>query len=50
MKRMISLEAVLGTALLDYLDAKRSYRASQLSSRQALAAYLLALEQIRQAV
>ena len=36
--------------LLDYLDAERSYRATQLAYRQALAAYMLALEQLRQAV
>jgi cobalt-zinc-cadmium efflux system outer membrane protein len=38
------------TALLDFLDAERTYRATQLAYRQALAAYLLALEQLRQAV
>jgi outer membrane protein, heavy metal efflux system len=37
-------------SLLDYLDAERSYRATQLAYRQALAAYLLALEQLREAV
>ena len=37
-------------SLLDYLDAERSYRATQLAYRQALAAYLLALEQVREAV
>ena len=37
-------------SLLDFLDAERSYRATQLSYRQALASYLLALEQLRQAV
>jgi cobalt-zinc-cadmium efflux system outer membrane protein len=37
-------------SLLDFLDAERSYRATQLAYRQALAAYLLALEQLRQAV
>jgi len=37
-------------SLLDYLDAERSYRATQLAYRQSLAAYLLALEQLRQAV
>jgi cobalt-zinc-cadmium efflux system outer membrane protein len=36
--------------LLDFLDAERSYRATQLAYRQALAAYLTAIEQIRQAV
>ena len=35
--------------LLDFLDAERSYRATQLGYRQALASYLLALEQLRQA-
>lgn len=38
------------TSLLDFLDAERSYRATQLAYRQALASYLLALEQLRQAV
>jgi cobalt-zinc-cadmium efflux system outer membrane protein len=37
-------------SLLDFLDAERSYRATQLAYRQALAAYLLAIEQLRQAV
>jgi cobalt-zinc-cadmium efflux system outer membrane protein len=37
-------------SLLDFLDAERSYRAIQLAYRQALASYLLALEQLRQAV
>jgi cobalt-zinc-cadmium efflux system outer membrane protein len=37
-------------SLLDFLDAERSYRATQLSYRQALASYLLALEQLREAV
>ena len=37
-------------ALLDFLDAERSYRSTQLAYRQAVAAYLLALEQLRQAV
>jgi outer membrane protein, heavy metal efflux system len=36
--------------LLDFLDAERSYRATQLAYRQALASYLLALEQLREAV
>jgi len=36
--------------LLDFLDAERNYRATQLAYRQALASYLLALEQMRQAV
>ncbi len=37
-------------SLLDFLDAERSYRATQLGYRQALASYLLAVEQLRQAV
>lgn len=37
-------------SLLDFLDAERSYRAVQLGYRQALAAYLLAVEQLREAV
>jgi cobalt-zinc-cadmium efflux system outer membrane protein len=37
-------------SLLDFLDAERSYRATQLGYRQALASYLLALEQLREAV
>lgn len=37
-------------SLLDFLDAERSDRATQLGYRQALAAYLLALEQLREAV
>ena len=36
-------------ALLDYLDAERSYRATQLAYRQALAAYMVSLEQLKQA-
>ena len=36
--------------LLDFLDAERSYRATQLAYRQALAAYMTSLEQLRQAV
>jgi cobalt-zinc-cadmium efflux system outer membrane protein len=36
--------------LLDFLDAERSYRATQLSYRQSLASYLLSLEQLREAV
>jgi cobalt-zinc-cadmium efflux system outer membrane protein len=36
-------------SLLDFLDAERSYRATQLAYRQAVASYLLALEQLRQA-
>lgn len=36
-------------SLLDFLDAERNYRATQLAYRQSLASYLLALEQLRQA-
>jgi len=39
-----------GLALLDFLDAERSYRATQLGYRQTLESYLLALEQLREAV
>jgi cobalt-zinc-cadmium efflux system outer membrane protein len=38
------------TSLLDFLDAERSYRSTQLGYRQAVATYLTALEQLRQAV
>jgi outer membrane protein, heavy metal efflux system len=38
------------TSLLDFLDAERTYRSTQLSYRQALASYRAALEQLRQAV
>jgi cobalt-zinc-cadmium efflux system outer membrane protein len=38
------------TSLLDFLDAERSYRATQLGYRQSLASYLLAREQLREAV
>ncbi len=37
-------------SLIDFLDAERSYRSTQLSYRQALASYMTALEQLRQAV
>jgi len=37
-------------SLLDYLDAERSYRSTQLAYRQSLASYLTALEQLREAV
>lgn len=37
-------------SLLDYLDAERSYRATQYGYRQALANYMLSLEQVREAV
>jgi outer membrane protein, heavy metal efflux system len=39
-----------GASLLDYLDAERSYRATELGYRQALASYMLGIEQLRQAV
>ena len=39
-----------GVSLLDFLDAERNYRATQLAYRQVLASYLLALEQLKQAV
>jgi cobalt-zinc-cadmium efflux system outer membrane protein len=38
------------TSLLDYLDAERSYRSTELAYRQSLAAYLTAVEQLREAV
>jgi outer membrane protein, heavy metal efflux system len=37
-------------SLLDFLDAERSYRSTELAYRQALANYMLALEQLRNAV
>ncbi len=37
-------------SLLDFLDAERSYRATQLAYRQALAGYMTALEQLKEAV
>ncbi len=37
-------------SLLDYLDAERSYRSVQLAYRQALASYVTALEQLKEAV
>lgn len=37
-------------SLLDFLDAERSYRATQLAYRQALASLLLAVEQLHEAV
>jgi len=37
-------------SLLDFLDAERSDRATQLGYRQALASYLLAMEQLREAI
>lgn len=39
-----------GIALLDFLDAERTYRAAELGYRQALGSYLLAVEQLREAV
>jgi cobalt-zinc-cadmium efflux system outer membrane protein len=38
------------TPLLDFLDAERSYRATQLAYRQAIGSYLQSLEQLREAV
>src|ERR1700688_647144 len=37
-------------SLLDFLDAERSYRTVQLAYRQALASYVTALEQLKEAV
>lgn len=37
-------------SLLDFLDAERTYRSNQLAYRQALASYMTALEQMREAV
>jgi len=37
-------------SLLDFLDAERSNRATQLAYRQALASYLTAIEQLKEAV
>jgi outer membrane protein, heavy metal efflux system len=37
-------------SLLDFLDAERTYRSNQLAYRQSLANYMLAIEQLRQAV
>jgi outer membrane protein, heavy metal efflux system len=37
-------------SLLDFLDAERSFRSTQLGYRQSLASYLLSLEQLREAV
>jgi outer membrane protein, heavy metal efflux system len=39
-----------GASLLDWLNAERNYRATELAYRQALAFYLTALEQLREAV
>jgi outer membrane protein, heavy metal efflux system len=37
-------------SLLDLLDAERSYRSAQLAYRQAMAAHMLSMEQLRRAV
>lgn len=37
-------------SLLDFLDAERSYRSTELAYRQSLAGYMISLEQLRQAV
>jgi len=37
-------------SLLDFLDAERSYRATQLAYRQALGAYMVAVEQLKETV
>ena len=37
-------------SLLDFLDAERSYRSTQLAYRQALASFMLAVEQLREVV
>jgi outer membrane protein, heavy metal efflux system len=37
-------------SLLDFLDAERSYRSIQLAYRQALASYMTAIEQLKEAV
>ncbi|MFZ0211090.1 MAG: TolC family protein [Candidatus Acidiferrales bacterium] len=37
-------------SLLDFLDAERSYRDTELAYRQQLASYMLALEQLREAI
>ena len=37
-------------SLLDFLDAERSYRAIQLAYRQALASYMTAVEQLKEAI
>lgn len=37
-------------SLLDFLDAERSYRATELAYRQALGNYMVAVEQVREAV
>lgn len=37
-------------SLLDFLDSERSYRSTQLAYRQALASYMTALEQLKEAL
>jgi len=37
-------------SLLDFLDAQRSYRSTQLAYRQALASYMTAMEQLKEAL
>lgn len=37
-------------SLLDFLDAERSYRSTQLAYRQALASYMTAVEQLKEAL
>jgi outer membrane protein, heavy metal efflux system len=37
-------------SLLDFLDAERSYRSTQLAYRQALANYLISIEQLKESV
>lgn len=37
-------------SLLDFLDAERSYRSTELTYRETLATYMLAVEQLREAV
>jgi cobalt-zinc-cadmium efflux system outer membrane protein len=39
-----------GLTLLDFLDAERTYRSEELGYRQTLASYLLAMEELREAV
>ena len=39
-----------GVSLLDFLDSERSYRSTELAYRQALAAYMTAVEQLKAAV
>lgn len=39
-----------GASLLDWLNAERTYRVTELAYRQALASYMTALEQLREAV